>query len=430
MPRRPSRWQGCSAVVRVSQTGTARRRLVGARACWARIRAKLQALVYKGIAHTFAFILNIYTPFRTFGPAMLKRTRGASIKCVFMLLVLVCLCLLVKALRIMAQNQQQQQHRLHTKSMQVLAVDNRALHDERYVVSDGQTQRFVPRMSVLQTQALKNTTLNATGMATPVVAAAVAGSETTYADRSSAAMKEAGLMCDCRINLFTTVIDNTRDPRKIAAQDATLDSLQRLRAHGVQSWLFTSSSVWAHKAAARQILPVRQFETNAQGTPMLSFMYAHVQTQTSSNKSNCTHTSRRSGMAFDAYLNGDIVFTAALIETLAAIEHHWSGRKRGVLLVGRRTNVNFHAADTLGSDAATVQMSKQGTIFQTDAQDYFIYSRGTRDWTKMPYFVVGRRAYDNWLVDNAFHDTETGERLARLSAHRCRLGTGGVCFSA
>ena len=356
---------------------------------------------------------------------MIKWTRGAYIKCLFTLLVLMCLCLFVNALRIMTQNQQQQQqqqqHWLHTKSMHVLAVDNSALHEERYVVSNGQMQSFMPQTSILRTKALKNTTLNATGMATPVVAAAVAGSETTYADRSSAAMKEAGLMCDCRINLFTTVIDNTHDPRKIAAQDATLDSLQRLRAHGVQSWLFTSSSIWAQKATARQILPVRQFETNAQGTPMLSFMYSHVQKQTKSNKSKCTNTSRSSDMAFDAYLNGDIVFTAALIKTLAVIEHHWSGQKHGVLLVGRRTNVNFYASDTLGSDEATMQISKQGAIFQTDAQDYFIYSRGTRDWTKMPYFVVGRRAYDNWLVDNAFHDTETGKRLTRLSKHQCRL---------
>ena len=45
-----------------------------------------------------------------------------------------------------------------------------------------------------------------------------------------------------------------------------------------------------------------------------------------------------------------------------------------------------------------------GKLFANDAEDYFIYSRGGEDWSHIPDFVVGRRAYDNWLVDHAYHD--------------------------
>lgn len=35
----------------------------------------------------------------------------------------------------------------------------------------------------------------------------------------------------------------------------------------------------------------------------------------------------------------------------------------------------------------------------------FFYSRRVQNLSSMPDFVVGRRAYDNWLVDHAFHNT-------------------------
>ena len=55
-------------------------------------------------------------------------------------------------------------------------------------------------------------------------------------------------------------------------------------------------------------------------------------------------------------------------------------------------------SDPLENDAQVVEKSKKGALFQNDAEDYFIYSRGARNWDTMPRFVVGRRAYDNWSV--------------------------------
>jgi len=121
----------------------------------------------------------------------------------------------------------------------------------------------------------------------------------------------------------------------------------------------------------------------------------------------------------DAYINGDIVLTAGFAATLRVAVKWYEGRQKhgnsaGMLLTGRRTNVDYNATDTLHSDAATIEKSKLGHLFQTDALDYFVYARGTRNWTNMPAFVVGRVAYDNWLVDNSFHDKHIGACCARV----------------
>jgi len=50
-------------------------------------------------------------------------------------------------------------------------------------------------------------------------------------------------------------------------------------------------------------------------------------------------------------------------------------------------------------------LAKKGRLANSDAEDYFIFSRGAAPpWYRLPGFVVGRRAYDNWLVNHAFHD--------------------------
>jgi len=48
-----------------------------------------------------------------------------------------------------------------------------------------------------------------------------------------------------------------------------------------------------------------------------------------------------------------------------------------------------------------------GDLFGTDAQDFFIVTRGAFNWSDIPDFVVGRPGYDNWLVDYIYHKHET-----------------------
>jgi len=224
--------------------------------------------------------------------------------------------------------------------------------------------------------------------------------------RSGAASSESGIKCSALLNLATTFIDDTRDPLKIAAQDNVLQAYHRLReAGGFQGFLFTKSEAWAKKARTKGVVVVSDVATNPHGTPKFKDMIIKVQELT------LKHCGAPKDIVFDGYANGDIIFTSGLIDTLAMVRGGWQkavqqGTKKGVMLVGRRTNVHF-AGDTLSSDQRVAELaSKSGTLFAADAEDYFIYSRGAEDWAHLPEFVVGRVGYDNWLVDHAYHDPQ------------------------
>ena len=134
---------------------------------------------------------------------------------------------------------------------------------------------------------------------------------------------------------------------------------------GVQGWLFTEAEQWALKAEAEGVLVVRKFDKNAHGTPMLSFMYRHVAQQTGAHAEACRASGNWSGgVVFDAYANGDIVFGLGLVDTLMQVRRMWartlaSGERKGVLVVGKRTNVNYHVNDKLESDDDVTLMVPQ-----------------------------------------------------------------------
>lgn len=147
---------------------------------------------------------------------------------------------------------------------------------------------------------------------------------------------------------------------------------------------------------------VTEFALNRHGTPFLKSMFQWVEDH--------------SRAALFGYCNGDILFNSGLVHSaravLEAIEDHRVHRR--VLIIGRRTNFQMPfplAEDSKwmirGRDSVdkTVRdMAVRGRLFQLDAEDFFFITKGTFDWAKMPDFVIGRVAYDNWLVDHAFHD--------------------------
>jgi hypothetical protein len=59
---------------------------------------------------------------------------------------------------------------------------------------------------------------------------------------------------------------------------------------------------------------------------------------------------------------------------------------------------------------------------QTNAQDYFIVTPRAIDWaSEMPPIVIGRVAYDNWLVDFAVHHMDTVDATLTVKAvHQVR----------
>lgn len=70
--------------------------------------------------------------------------------------------------------------------------------------------------------------------------------------------------------------------------------------------------------------------------------------------------------------------------------------------------MQYVVKDGATADALVHLVTPRARRFQDDAQDFFIVRRGTFPWPTIPEFVVGRPAYDNWLLDYAeHHDFDT-----------------------
>ena len=79
-------------------------------------------------------------------------------------------------------------------------------------------------------------------------------------------------------------------------------------------------------------------------------------------------------------------------------------------MVGRRTNIfapfPTMSADHTQNDKKIRKDGKSGSLFQSDAEDYFIFTKGTFDWDLIKPVVIGRPGYDNYLVSQVHHHTD------------------------
>ena len=105
------------------------------------------------------------------------------------------------------------------------------------------------------------------------------------------------------------------------------------------------------------------------------------------------------------FANADNIFGNSLITTLDGLtEHHGDlVHQRKSLIVGRRRNVK---ESLLGKDDFSAEfvdkIAPNLELHHASAQDYFILSQNSGFcWENVPDFVVGRIAYDNWLVAKA-----------------------------
>ncbi len=99
-----------------------------------------------------------------------------------------------------------------------------------------------------------------------------------------------------------------------------------------------------------------------------------------------------------AYANADILFDESLILTLLSI--NGSIQNKAPLIIGRRTNYKMSGGENMDSLQAVreVASSSAAELFTKHAQDYFITTSTAFQWKDIPDFVIGRIAYDNWLV--------------------------------
>jgi hypothetical protein len=132
---------------------------------------------------------------------------------------------------------------------------------------------------------------------------------------------------------------------------------------------------------------VQRPSKTAIGIPILKYMYLDAMK---------TYRSK-----FYAYVNGDILFTQSLIDTLRFIASSSEiNRTHPMLIVGQRTNVKNVGEQQASTHEHLMKISKTGKLFPEYGEDYFI-TNANYPWHDCPEVVIGRVAYDNWLVMNA-----------------------------
>ena len=184
------------------------------------------------------------------------------------------------------------------------------------------------------------------------------------------------------LTLFTTWNENST---KYLVHNLTVRNWLSLRSHVIPV-VFTNETSVARECQrlGMNVFPVRKAAAN--GVPVLKYMYLDVM-------ANYNTT-------FYAYANGDILFTGSLIETLVSLIH--SGRvdhrTKPLMVVGCRTNVE-RMLESEGSSwqQITRTAKKRGRILSVWTVDYFITTR-IYPWKDMAEVVIGRMAYDNWLI--------------------------------
>lgn len=183
------------------------------------------------------------------------------------------------------------------------------------------------------------------------------------------------------LTLFTTWV---YEKEKFKINNRTLFNWKSLPY--VKLVVFTNSTVvkYYSEQAGFEVLPIIK---EASGAPVLPAMFVTVMKKFASE--------------FYAFANGDILFTGSLVDTLEHIHCNLeqSRRQNGLLVVGRRYNI---PAQLVSDEVATSweqldYISKSGSLFQADAEDYFITDK-SYPWHDFLPVAIGRRAYDNWVV--------------------------------
>lgn len=152
---------------------------------------------------------------------------------------------------------------------------------------------------------------------------------------------------------------------------------------------FLPSEDYEHVAAdvGWKVYPVPA--VNMLGTPFLKDMVSLV-----------TNSSDTINSTFYGYVNGDILFDDTLYATLQAVAENIPHLPPApILITGCRTNFEFRSNDSMViRDFFIVEeMRKRGALFRTDAEDYFFFTRDF-PWNAIKRIVIGRPAYDNYLV--------------------------------
>lgn len=182
------------------------------------------------------------------------------------------------------------------------------------------------------------------------------------------------------IVLFTTW---THDSSKDQIHNLTLKNWRSL-SHQVEIVVFTNSSdveKFAQSFGA-QTFPILRH--GGGGSPVLKWMFLTVMKKYQNSK-------------LFGFVNSDILFTDKLIKTLETVIQI-KNMSKPLFLVGRRINVKNVVPKEAKSFSEIERIAKnRGALFGANAEDYFITNKAF-PWKDIIDVVVGRIAYDNWIV--------------------------------
>ncbi|XP_052233104.1 uncharacterized protein LOC127845966 [Dreissena polymorpha] len=186
------------------------------------------------------------------------------------------------------------------------------------------------------------------------------------------------------LTLFTSWNENQE---KHLVHNLTLINWRSLHPYVIPV-VFTNESSVINECNKAGVTTLPLSNVAADGIPVLKYMFRDAMDHFNTS--------------FYAFSNGDILFTDTLIRTLAHMIHSTTGNlSKPVLIVGRRTNVeNVTFEEGLHWENITRISKSRGKLFGGWAEDYFI-TTPSYSWNKVAEVVIGRRAYDNWLVYNA-----------------------------
>ena len=185
------------------------------------------------------------------------------------------------------------------------------------------------------------------------------------------------------ITIFTTWPDSDNEEKR-RIHNITLRNWSMFKPR-LQIYVFTNSSVDKVLAESYKAKVFPILHHNGGGAPVLRWMFQQAKEHSGGN----SH--------FYGYVNSDILFTDMFIQTLDEISMRKNNSKP-LLIVGRRTNVmdvTYEEADTF--DDLSHAAAGRGEQFGTNAEDFFI-TNSAYPWKNMLDVVVGRLAYDNWIV--------------------------------
>jgi hypothetical protein len=185
------------------------------------------------------------------------------------------------------------------------------------------------------------------------------------------------------LTLFT--IPKAFQGRTAELQRNALASWMRLEPR-VEILVFGNDAGVGEAAAAIGARHVPEVAHNEYGTPLVSSLFEQAQ--------------RLAVHDVLCYVNADIALLSDFLPAVAQV----AGVQRRFLIGGQRWNIDLPDGWRVGAPdweaALRALVGKSGRSEGPQAIDYFVFPRGL--YPRMPPFAIGRTAWDNWLLLEAW----------------------------